>query len=145
MRRFTLSLDAAIVDAAERVISESTDAAVTLEITSGFGSDVERRLTFKRSYQIAELPVAVNDATFTRAADAIEHLREIKDAGSCRDHCLTVIREPGGQFRVGSHTRDACDFETQDEAEDALRGFHDPDRFCVLPFVEVTLQITSGS
>ena len=145
MRRSTQALDAAIVDAAERMISESTDGATALQITSGGGSDVERRLTFKRSYQIAERPVAVDEETFTRAADAIEHLREIRDAVKHPDDCFTVIREPSGCFRVGSHARDACDFNTQEEADDALRGFHDPSRFCVLPLVEVTLQIANGS
>ena len=136
VRQFACSLDAALIEAIERTMAENCDGPVVVRITCGAGGNVERKLTFKKGYQIAEIPRAVDETTYATVAEAIVHLQALRGRRKHIAECITLVREPNG-FRVGSHQRDACDFRTEAEAESALRGFHDPTRFAVIPYLEV--------
>lgn len=138
MSRLARDLDAAILAAIERVMSESAEGADAIEIAAGAGDGVERRVTFKKAYQVAEIPSAVDDETYLTAADAIEQMRSFAKFAVQRDDCLTIIREGNGSYRIGKHKRDGCDFETLTDAEQALREFADSTRFAVIPYLEVT-------
>ena len=149
VRQFACALDAAVIEAIERTISEVADGALTLGLTSGARGAVERRLTFRKGYQVAELPSARVGAAYASAAEAITGLRELDSSrGPQLAGCVaTIIRDASGAFRIGHQRRDGCDFDTEVEATSALHGFDDPSRFAVIPFLEISweTEVDSGT
>ena len=117
------------------------EAGITLELNCGMDDAIERRITLRRAFQIAEVPATVDRTTYSSAGEAIEHLRAIRAlARTDVARRLTVVREPDGSFRIGQHAPDACDFSSQVAAEEALANFEDPTRYAVMPYVEITTE-----
>lgn len=140
IRDFTRQLDAALLAAAERSLSEGCDGEVTLEVCAGADGAVERKITLRKAYQITELPGAVDQIRFRTAGEAIERLRMLRRTEGAAGGGLTVLREPDGWFSVGRQPPDACDFSTRAEADEALQGFADRSRFAVIPYLELVTE-----
>ena len=134
-------LDAALVAAAERTLSEEAEGEITLQLRSGAAGAVERKITLRRAYQIAALPAAVYEQRYTSAAEAIERLRALRAVGSAGwARQLTVLRQPDGLYCVGVQQPDACEFASRAEAEEALQSFAEPARYVVMAYIDITTE-----
>ena len=138
MREVAQRLDAALVAAAERTLSEEAQGEITLQLRSGAAGAVERQITLRRAYQIAALPAALYKQRYASAAQAIEHLRSLRALGTAGwARGLSVLRLPDGLYCVGAQQPDACEFATRAEAEEALQSFAEPARFVVMAYIDI--------
>ena len=141
VRSLVDALDTALVSAVERTLSQTGAESVTVEIGCGATSEIDRRITFRKGYQITEVPATVDTTSYASTREAIEQLRSLRALAKPEvSPSLVVVREPDGSLRMGQQAPDGCEFATQAAAEEALCSFDDPTGYAVIPYLEITTE-----